>query len=209
MGLSGLLKILTVNLKHNSAVHIGMALVIAWLTGVVFNITALDYRAAAQPLEMFLPFVGVILLVPVFLPEENEAVRDIMRTKKISCITVCVIRVIYSVIFLALITGGFVAVMKLRESDVTAEHFIAGFTSAMALGTAGFITAGITKNTTLGYMVSFVYFIISIALKDKLGIFYLASMYAGGGTGKFELLTASGVMLAATFVIMYVADRKR
>ena len=76
------IKILSENLKHNFLVHFILAVIIAVLTPVVFSISSLDARASAQPLEMILPFIGVILLTPVFLPEQNKEIRDVIRSKK-------------------------------------------------------------------------------------------------------------------------------
>ncbi|MDE5834266.1 MAG: hypothetical protein K2H26_01955, partial [Ruminococcus sp.] len=75
-------KILLVNLKHNFLPHFILAIAVAVLTPVVFSISSLDSRNSAQPLEMLLLFTGTILLTPVFLPEQNPEVRDVIRSKK-------------------------------------------------------------------------------------------------------------------------------
>ena len=63
-----------INIRHNFLPHWGLAVLILILTPVIFGITKLDEASAAMPLEMFVSLIGVILLVPVFLPEQKDEV---------------------------------------------------------------------------------------------------------------------------------------
>ena len=76
------LNITAINLKHNSAPHLLLAMIIALLTPVIFGISSLNAQEAAQPLEMFLSLTGIVLLTPIFLPEQNENIRDLVRSKR-------------------------------------------------------------------------------------------------------------------------------
>ena len=51
------------------------------LTPVLFGITNLDSKAAAVPLEMLISIIGIILLVPIFQPEQDDEVKDIVASK--------------------------------------------------------------------------------------------------------------------------------
>lgn len=201
-------KILSVNLKHNFLVHFVLAVVIAVLTPVVFSISSLDARASAQPLEMLLPFIGTILLTPVFLPEQNQEIRDVIRSKKTDYLIVCLIRVIYSIAAIMLITGMFVLIMKYNECEVTYRHFIGSFASSLFMGTIGFSVAGLSNNVSAGYMASMVYYAANIGLKDKLGICYLFSMYSGGNfSDKYLLILISVIVISIIFIILRKSDK--
>lgn len=201
-------KILSVNLRHNFPVHFILAVAVAFLTTVVFSINSLDSRAAAQPLEMLLSFTGTILLTPVFLPEQNQEIRDVIRSKKTDYIIVCLIRVIYSVIAVMLITGIFILVMKHNECEVTYKHFIGGIASSLFLGTIGFSVAGLSNSISAGYMASMVYYSANIGLKDKLGICYLFSMYSGGNfSDKYLLILLSVIIISIIFIILKKSDK--
>ncbi|MDE6796966.1 MAG: hypothetical protein K2J36_02990 [Ruminococcus sp.] len=201
-------KILSVNLKHNFLIHFILAIAVAFLTPVVFSINALDSRTSAQPLEMLLSFIGTIILTPVFLPEQNPEIRDVIRSKKTSYLTVCIIRVIYSVVAIMLITGIFVLVMRHNECDVTYKHFIGSFASSLFMGTVGFTVAGLSKSVSAGYMASMVYYASNIGLKDKLGICYLFSMYSGEKfSDKYLLILISFIIISAVFVILRKSDK--
>lgn len=182
--------------------HLLIALVIAFLTQSLFGIAALNAREAAQPLERMLSLIGIVLLTPIFLPEQNENIRDLIRSKRTDYLAVCVIRLIYSIFFLVVIIGIFAYMMLCRESDITIEHFVGGFASALFLGALGFFFAGLTQNTITGYMVSAIYYIANYSLKDELKNFYLFSMSAGSFTEKYWLLGGAVVIFAVTFFLL-------
>ena len=195
-------RILSVNLKHNFMPHFFLALIIAFLSPALFGIASLDAREAAQRLERLLSLAGTVLLTPIFLPEQNENIRDLIRSKKTDYRAVCVIRLLYSIFFLAVIIGAFTLVMQCSESQVTIRHFMGGFSSALFLGSLGFFLAGISQNAVVGYMVSMIYYISNFALKDELKGFYLFSMTAGSFTEKYWLLGGSVVLIVGVFVLL-------
>ncbi len=193
------LKIIKVNLRHNFLPHLLAALAIAACTPVVFEVSSLNGTLAAQPLEMLLSLTGAILLTPIFLPEQDENIRDLIRSKHTNYLAVCALRIAYSVLFLAVLLGGFTLLMRACESAVTVEHFTGALASALFLGALGFFGAGISGNVTVGYMVAMIYYIANFTLKEKLGNFYLFSMSNGAGEGKVFLLAAALLVIAAAF----------
>jgi len=197
MDIRSTLKLLSINLKRNFIPHLIIALLIALLTPLIFAITSLDERRAAQPIEMLLSLTGTVLLTPIFLPEQNENIRDVIRSKRTDYMNICIMRIIYSVAALALIIGSFVFMMSLCESHVTFRHFAGGFASALFLGSLGFLVAGISRNAPLGYMVSLIYYITNFAMKDKLGNLFLFSMCSGSFKEKYWLILASAIMMTA------------
>lgn len=207
MDIRSVLKILSVNLRHNFLPHILAAFIIALLTPVIFGISSLSGREAAQPLEMLLSLTGTVLLTPIFLPEHNENIRDLIRSKRTDHLLVCLIRLICSVCILAVIFAVFTIIMHESESAVTARHFAAGFSSAMFLGALGFFFAGVTKNCIIGYMVSTIYYIANFAMKDELNKLYLFSMSAGSFCEKYWLLGCSVLLFISTFIWLSIEKR--
>lgn len=193
------LKIIKVNLRHNFLPHLSAALIVVLLTPVIFETDSLDAKLSAQPLEMFLCLAGAILLTPVFLPEQDENICDLIRSKRTNHLAVCALRAAYSVAALAAVVGGFTLFMRTRESAVGLEHFFGAFASALFLGAIGFLGAGISGNVTVGYMTAMIYYIVNFTLKEKLGNFYLFSMSTGEGGGKLFLYAASLVLIAIVF----------
>ena len=65
-------------MRHNFLPLLLISTVIMILTPVLFGTTGLDRKAAAVPLEMFISIIGIILLVPIFQPEQDVEIKDIV-----------------------------------------------------------------------------------------------------------------------------------
>lgn len=195
MGFPALAKVASVNLRHNFIPHLLIALVIVLLTPMVCGISSLDEFQSAMPLERLLSLTGPVFLTPIFLPEQNENIRDVIRSKRTDYLAVCAIRVLYSVFFLAVITACFVLIMGGCESEVTVRHFLGGFSTALFLGSLGVFCAGASGNVVVGYMCSAIYYISNYAVKDKLGHWFLFSMSIGSFDEKYWLLGSSIVLI--------------
>lgn len=202
------LKLMRVNLWHHAFVPLVTAFGVFILTASLFNLSALTAREAARPLEFFLCFMGVMLFAPVFYPEQNHDLRDVICSKKTSYLTVCALRLLYSFVVLTVLELAFVCIMKLNESEVTDAHLFGGIATAVFLGAIGFCVAGITDNTTLGYMASMLYYLVSYGAKDKLGKFFLFDMSRGNFEEKGWLFLGAAVLFMATFSTMFFR-RKR
>lgn len=206
MCISGTAKIVLINLRHNFLPHFLIALAVAVLTPLVFSISSLDFQSSARPLEMLLCMTGTVLLTPVFMPEQDENIRDVIRSKKVDYLSVCLIRTAYSAAALAAVVGGFVFVMKLRECSVTFVHFAAGFSSAYFLGAVGLAFAKLGGSPTIGYMASMIYYMMNF-IGSKLGSFWLFTVSNGKSEANFSLLIWGTVIIAGTFIVSYIVDR--
>lgn len=178
------------------------ALGILVLTLLMFNITALQAKEAARPIEFLLCFIGVTLLVPIFLPEQDENIRDVICSKKINYFNILLIRILYSVAAMILLIAFFAVLMKVCESNVTVKHLIGGIASAWFLGAVGFAAAGITNNVTVGYMAAILYYLANYGMKDKVGKFFLFPMsYQGTSDESGWLILGAIVLMAVTLGI--------
>ena len=200
--------IIVVNLKHNFPAPCASAIGIFLLTLLLFDVTALQAGEAAKPIEFLLCWVGVMFLAPVFLPEQNKEIRDVICSRKIDYIKVCILRVLYSAAATAVFVSLFISIMKARECDVDAGVLFGGIATALFLGAVGFAAAGISGNTTIGYMAAFAYYLASYGMKGKLGKFYLFSMTAGNVEDKKWLFAAAVLLICVTFVIMKVRQKR-
>lgn len=200
-------KIVSTNLKHNFPLACACAIGIFFLTLILFNITALQGGEAAKPIEFMLCWVGVIFLAPIFLPEQNREIRDVICSKKMDYIQVCCIRALYSAIALIILEALFIGMMWWCESDVDGTFLFGGIATALFLGAIAFAASGISENTTVGYMAAMLYYLANYGLKDKLGKFYLFSMSTGNFEDKEWLLIGAAVMIVATFAIIKIRQK--
>ena len=199
MCLSSYLSCLYINLKRNSLPHILAAAALTVLVPVLFSLNSLSARLAAQPLEMYLSLAGTLLLTPIFLPEQNEEIRDAVRVRRMSYLSVCALRLTYLCVIIAVLYSVITAALVLGECSVTPVHLWGGISSALFLGAVGVLGSAIGGNAVIGYMASLLYYVLNFTLKTRLGVFYLFGLSTETGFSKLWLLGGAAVMTAAAF----------
>lgn len=194
--------ILKINLRRQYPWPALAAAALLVLTKLIFNIDALEGTAVAQPLEMLMVWIGPALLVPVFLPEQNPEIRDVVRARKTSHLHICILRILYSTLTVVLMTLLFTGIMKAGESQILPYHIWGSICSALLLGALGLAAAGISGNAAGGFMVCMLYYLASYGMGRRLGVFSLFSMSKGQMNGKgWQLLTAVVLVVAALAVM--------
>jgi len=132
-----------------------------------------------------------------------------VSAKKVSYLTVCALRLLWALVVLAVLVAAFVALLKWNESAVNGYHVLGGISTAVFLGAIGVFAAGITDNTTLGYMAAMLYYLINYGMKEKLGKWYLFYMSRGDFQEKWWLFLGAGVLLTLTFGVLGVRRKKQ
>lgn len=201
-------KIIQVNLKNNYIISFLTTMAVCCLTALLFNIKALTAAAAVTPIELLLCFTGIMMLTPVFLPEQNPAIKDVIRSKQADYMMVCFIRLIYSVVTVVLVNFIFIQIMKMQESQVGMYHILVAVSGALFLGAIGFFVSGVTENTTLGYMISMGYYLINYSVKEKFGIFNMFSGAKGTYEDKMWLLLWAVLLIALTFIYIKIKSKR-
>jgi len=167
------------------------------LTPVLFGITALDAMTVAYPLELSLPFLGVILLTPVYTPEQDPGILDTVRVRKTPHLLICGIRIIIAVVLMFILICGFVLLMAALESEVSIAHALASYANAVFLGGLGILASAISGHAVIGYMVPVLYFVMD--LMGSLGSFTMFSMMRNGTMdGKWVLFIIGICCIAAS-----------
>lgn len=196
------------NFKINFLPQLLLVSVITFLTPMVFSMASLDEKMAAQPLEIMLSLTGIILFTPIFYPEQDKQLRDVIRSKKMNYLEIYLLRIATSLLTLLLIYTIFVGVMSTMDSQVSVKHIIDGGISALFLGMLGFMAAGFSNNLAVGYMVPAIYYVINFAGKEYLGHFFLFSMSIGSFSEKYYLFVASVIGMAFTLLLVFIKDQR-
>ncbi len=190
------------NLKHEFLLPFFSSAGVLILTSLLFNTTGLQEIEAVISMENFLCFTGVTMLAPIFYPEQNQEIRDVIRAKKTDYLTVCLVRTVYSVLALAFLVGVFLFLLSCGESEVSRRLFYAGFGTALFLGAVAFAAAGISGNVVIGYMAGLLYYLASMGLKEKLGVFCLVRITTAGEWDKGWLYAGAAVLVGVTFLVL-------
>lgn len=190
------LEIAKINIRHNALLSIAVAVILCLVTPLFIGTANLDRTSAAMPLEMFVSLIGIVLLTPVFQPEQNEDIDALVSSKYCSTAKVYLIRTVYSAGIAALLIILFSVFMKLQSCDVVLVLALGAMADAIFLGSMGMLTSALTGNTVIGYMPPLLYYALNIGMGPKLGSFYLFSMATGNYAAKLWLLAAGLLMTA-------------
>lgn len=201
-------QITRVNLRHNFLPLLLLATVIMILTPVLFGTTGLDSKAAAVPLEMFISIIGIILLVPIFQPEQDDEIKDIVVSKYIDSTYVHIIRGAYSIIGIILLVLAFSLFMFVCGCEITIALIGGTIADTMFLGAIGLLTSAITNNMPVSFMIPLLYYVLNLTMKSKLGNLNLFSMMNGNYQPNIWLFILSIVFIVIAILIKRVLGKK-
>lgn len=194
-------QIAKVNLRHNFLPLLLLSVIIMILTPVLFGTTNLDSKAAAVPLEIFISVIGIILLVPIFQPEQEEEIKDIIASKYIDSTYVHLVRVAYSVVGIIVLVLIFSLFMLLRGCEITITLICGTIADAMFLGSMGLLASAVTNNLPVSFMAPLLYYVINITMKSKLGNFNLFAMMNGNYKPNIGLFVTSIIFITISILI--------
>lgn len=187
-------------LRYNFRAPLVLALLLLGLVPVLFGIDGLKGEEAAVPLEMFAALLGIVLLPPIFQPEQESAVRELIASKFTSLDAIYGLRAIMAIVMLSLLLLGLSLVMLMNGSDFPILRYAAGtFAGAYFLGALGLLAYSMTSQIAVGYMVPLVYYVFNLFGADNFGPFALFSIskvnsfvekYWLAGAGMLFLLAA-------------------
>lgn len=167
----------------------------------------MDAYSSAIPLEMFVSLIGIIMLTPVFQPEQNMYIDDLISSKYVSKSKIYLIRTVYSSIILTVLIVIFCFYMSIRNCDVTFRLIAGTVSDAIFLGSLGMITSSICNNTVIAYMIPTVYYTANYGMGDKLKNYWLFSMRVGDFSPKIWLLI-TGILLITGSIILKEVQKK-
>lgn len=201
-------QIAKVNLKYYFLPLFLLSVIIILLTPVLYGTTNLDRKAAAVPLEMFVSMIGMILLVPVFHPEQDDEINDVIASKYIDSIYVYFIRIACSVMGIILLVLVFALFMLGGGCEITVPLIGGTIADAMFLGGMGLLTAALTANLPVSYMIPLLYYILGITMKSKLGKINLFAMMNGNHEPDVWLF-GTGILFIVLSVLIKKAAAKK
>ena len=204
-----ILQITKTNLRHNFFPLLLLSLIILVITPILFGTTHLDKTASAVPLEMLVSIVGVVILVPIFQPEQNPEIEDVILSKYVNSTYIHLIRATYSIAGIALLILCFSLYMFICGCELTFALIFGTFADAMFLGAIGLLFAAITNNLPVAFMIPTLYYLLNITLQSKLGYFNIFSMMNGNYAPNLWLFLSSIAIIFASLLIKRVGVKCR
>lgn len=192
------------NIRHNMPLHLLLSVVLLLLSPLMIGIANIDRFASARVLEMFVSLIGIILLVPVFLPEQDKNIRELEYAKKTNYIAVYVIRILQALAALALLLLGYMAVMAANHCEMSfGPYFFGTLATMIFMGGLGIFAFAAADHQIIAYLVPMFYYIVAVAKFSQMGIFNPFSMMLGSYKEKIYLAVMGIVLMTAGVVIRY------
>lgn len=196
------------NWKHNLLPHFLVALLLLLLSPLLMGVENLNEIQVGRILEFYICFLGVILLIPIFLPDTNKDIRDLIASKKTSITLVRFIRLTEAVVCLSLLVLGFLIFLKNGNCEFRFwVCFYVAMATCMFLGAMGMLFYSIIDNVALAYMVPFLYYSVSTGSGSKylkkftLISFIVSKDSVGNAEDKIYLLIAAVLMIIVSLTI--------
>ena len=192
-----------VNFKYNAAFHLFVCILILGLAPLLIGVSNLEKQDSAKVLEMYTALIGIIMLTPVFLPEQAKEIRDLTSSKYMKSAQVYFIRFLGNSVILAVFLILFIAMMKHNRCEFPAvPYFFGTYTEMLFMGGLGMFFYGLCDNLIIGYMIPVMYYIAAIGSGSKfLKVFYPFSMVRGSYTEKWVLAAAGALLIAAGILL--------
>lgn len=197
------LKIAKVNWKFNLFPHVIVAFMICLISPLIMGVENLDYLQTAKILDVYISLLGLILLVPLFIPDEDENILDLVKSKKESMAVIHIIRLLESILFLTIFILGFLFYLKTKSCNFPfTEYFYGTMANCIFIGGLGILIYSIFNNLAVAYMVPMLYYIMCYgAGKKYLGKLYLFSMMRGNIEDKKYLLISGIAMITVGIML--------
>lgn len=187
-----------------------LAIIFLAVTPFVFGVKYLDSAASAFVLERFVALAGIILLTPLFFPEQEGGIAELVESKYTSQLGVIIIRLAMSLLFLFAVIAGMVFWLHLGKCEFDVVKFTAGtFATSFFLGSLGFAAYGITGNVVVGYLIPISYHLLNFFSGSKLGSVYLFSLSEGSFSEKYWLFGIGVLFIIITLAWRYIITIRR
>lgn len=205
------LKLTKVTVRHHLLPYILVSILYVLFAPVLMGMRNLDASQVAKIVEIYLSLLGVILLIPVFSPDMNPDIRELVRSKKQSMLSQHLLRLMVGYGVLLLLGVFFLLCLKQGKCMFDMSRMFYSFlANATFLGGMGMFLFGLVDQIVFAYMLPLVYYVVNFGMGTKqLGNFYLFSMQAGSLAEKNYLLTAGILFLVAGLLIREIKNLRR
>ena len=133
--------------KNHYAGHFTAGVLFCLFAPVIVGLEALNQSQAGQVLDIYFSLLGIVLLTPPFMPEQNKDIRDLLASKEYPVRNVQLLRLLQAYLILAVL--NLLVLFQMRLGACTfpfGTYFLCAMASCVFLGGLGILAYGITDN---------------------------------------------------------------
>lgn len=186
------------NLKYHVPFHVLACVFLLAVSPLLMGTENLPAADTAKVLEYYVALMGIVMAPPIFLPEQNRDIRELVFAKYTDSAAVYLARLLGNMLILGVLLGVYLWTLKNNRCEFPAVRYYFGvFAEMLFLGGLGLFFYGVSDNYVLGYMVPVIYYLIALGSGEKyLKLFYPFSMSAERYAEKIYLFAAAVVLTA-------------
>lgn len=192
---------------HYLPYFLGGVLFLAVLPFLV-GLKNLDVFQSAKVLEYWYSLMGLLLLFPLYLPDNDSAALAIIRSKRTSYRWIVCVRLFFEIFCSAVFLAVLLFLMKSGNSDFPIPYFLLrGLAAVVFLGGISAITFAVTRHPVPSIMVPFFYYLLNMmSKKTYFGSFDLFSVAQNAWLDGVVLLGTGSLLL---FLSVWLTDKAK
>lgn len=148
-------------------------------------------------------------MVPLTKWEHDAGIKELIFSKTWSYMRTVIIRIIFAVCLIVMVTIGFVVIMKINNCSFEFWHYILGSSLvSIFMGNLGLLFSQISRNVVVGYLAALGYHSLSkLNVLSEGEILYLFPLSCGGsGNVAIVILLVANIIL---FLMFFRITRNR
>lgn len=182
--------------------HLLLTIVFSLASAGIMSFRNLDEMQSARVLEMYVSFGGILLLTPLFMPEQNVEIWQLEKSKATPMWQIYLVRVLIAVPAMLIIFSIFPFLLEKNGSVVLWDKmWIGGISEMFFLGAIGFFVSAVTNQVVIGYMLAVIYYVANIGASKHLGKLGLFQMLRGHYDFAGWMMAVGLVLLAAGILL--------
>lgn len=183
------------------------ATVVTALLPILMGIENLESAQVAPIVERFFSLIGLVLFVPLFLPDVQREILANIRSKKTDYGMVLVTRLLQIFFFTMLLLAVFLLIIKMNRSTFDfSAFFLAELATVIFLGGLISLAFYFFKNLVPSLMIAIMYYVLCMFNGQKyFGPFYLFTLVERDWNSKLILFFSGMMMLILS---IYLSNRQ-
>lgn len=181
------------NIMHYTLPHVFVCIFLLCISPLLMGVENLTAADAAKVLERYVALIGIIMLTPIFIPEQDKSIRELVYVKYTKSTHVYLIRMTGNILILAVFLGVYIFMLRQNQCEFPVLRYYFGvFAEILFFGGLGLFFYGLADNLVIGYMAPMVYYIIATGGGERyLRMLYPFSMSMGRYGEKICLFIAA------------------
>lgn len=169
----------------------------------LFGAQYLEPEQTAMIVERLFTIIGIVLFIPLYLPDRQKKILAVVRAKKTSYSRLLILRLVQILAMVLISLAVFLLVLKLNRSEFNfLEFFFAEFATVLFLGGLLNISYTFFQNLIPSTMVAMMYYVLNMFSGSKyFGPFYLYTLMENDWQSKIWLFLAGVVLLTVSIIL--------